>query len=119
MRISDWSSDVCSSDLLMRRYTLEGSSLQFVADMVAAQPPRAAQAASSVPADFGTVVRRVSYGVGSNPVVLGKDAPTDGRGMLLGTPTYPCQGIPRFYHFPLTPISEVRLVGKECASSDR
>src|SRR3546814_10885261 len=111
MRISDWSSDVCSSDLLMRRYTLEGSSLQFVADMVAAQPPRSAQAASSVPADFGSVVRRVSYGVGSNAVALGKDATTDGRGLLLGNPHYPWQGILRFYQFHLTIPGKLAVMG--------
>src|SRR3546814_19138010 len=87
----------------MRRNTLKGSSLQFVADMVAAQPPRSAQAASSAPADFGSVVRRVSYGVGSNAAALGKDATTDGRGLLLGNQPYPWPGILRFYqsHLPL------------------
>src|SRR3546814_2251540 len=95
----------------MRRYTLEGSSLQFVADMVAAQPPRSAQAASSVPADFGSVVRRVSYGVGSNAVALGKDATTDGRGLLLGNPHYPWQGILRFYQFHLTIPGKLDVMG--------
>src|SRR3546814_16401525 len=65
-RDAAWVRPITTADVmrLMRRYTLEGSSLQFVADMVAAQPPRSAQAASSVPADFGSVVRRVSSGVG-------------------------------------------------------
>src|SRR3546814_17165532 len=79
--------------------------------MVAAQPPRSAQAASSVPADFGSVVRRVSYGVGSNAVVLGKDATTDGRGLLLGNPHYPWQGILRFYQFHLTIPGKLDVMG--------
>src|SRR3546814_3731812 len=64
------------------------------------------KSASSVPADFGSVVRRISYGVGSNAVALGKDATTDGRGLLLGNPHYPWR-------------SEERRVGKECVSKCR
>lgn len=111
-RDAAWVRPITTADImrLMRRYTLEGSSLQFVADLVNARPPRPGGAAPP-PANLGSLVRPAPYGVGSNAVALGKDATADGRGLLLGNPHYPWQGILRFYQFHLTIPGKIDVMG--------
>lgn len=113
-RSKPWVRQLTTDDImrLMRRYALEGSSLQFVKELVGAKPPVPGTAHPEVAADFSTVSRRAtSYGIGSNAVALGKDATSDGRGLLLGNPHYPWQGILRFYQFHLTIPEKLDVMG--------
>src|SRR3546814_1675538 len=69
------------------------------------RPPRSTRTDTLFP--YTTLVRSV----GSNAVALGKDATTDGRGLLLGNPHYPWQGILRFYQFHLTIPGKLDVMG--------
>ncbi len=117
-RAKPWVRPLTTDDImrLMRRYALEGSSLQFVKELVGAKPPAPGAAPAKVAADFSGVARRgASYGIGSNAVALGKDATRDGRGLLLGNPHYPWQGILRFYQFHLTMPGKLDVMGAALA----
>lgn len=113
-RSAPWVRPITTDDImrLMRRYTLEGSSLQFVKELAGAKPPAAGAGTAAVAADFSGIVRPATgYGIGSNAVALGKDATSDGRGLLLGNPHYPWQGILRFYQFHLTIPGSLDVMG--------
>ncbi|PQM28186.1 acylase [Sphingopyxis lindanitolerans] len=117
-RSKPWVRPLTTDDImrLMRRYALEGSSLQFVNELIGARPPAPGAAGAEVAADFSALARRTaSYGVGSNAVALGKDATSDGRGLLLGNPHYPWQGILRFYQFHLTMPGQLDVMGAALA----
>lgn len=100
-RGADWVRPITPLDLIRiaRRYEVDFSSMRFIDALAAARPPGAPpppQKASSV------TWWRPSYGLGSNAVALGKDATANGRGMLLGNPHYPWDGILRLYQQHLT-----------------
>src|SRR3546814_12985437 len=90
MRISDWSSDVCSSDLAMRR--VDGFHLLALALQLAPGKPRIGPA-------FGAVtVEHVDHELGAEAGDISRDTPV------------PQADIVR---------SEERRVGKECVSTCR
>lgn len=100
-RGADWVRPIAPLDLIRiaRRYEVDFSSMRFIDALAAAQPPGSgtvAQKAASTP------FWRPSYGLGSNAVALGKDATANGRGMLLGNPHYPWEGVLRLYQQHLT-----------------
>src|SRR3546814_14540811 len=60
MRISDWSSDVCSSDLLLRRSAAPGPSARVVRNRLSRHRFQPAEAAcSAMPAAMSSEERRV------------------------------------------------------------
>src|SRR3546814_13668829 len=100
MRISDWSSDVCSSDLLAAQLVRTASGLVAAVAALFARAPHPAHS-GALPADVLLLPRRVLQGVlGRSAVVRGRRAALEllGRELLR---------------------SEERRVGKECVSTCR
>src|SRR3546814_19776717 len=94
MRISDWSSDVCSSDLL---FTTEPTITDQVLRQAAVHRP------SPAPAAARTTLVRIPHGVVISRLLLG------GEGCFVELQEAGCQGC----------RSEERRVGKECVSTCR
>ena len=66
-RSAPWVRPITTDDImrLMRRYTLEGSSLQFVKELAGAKPPAAGAGTAAVAADFSGIARAAA-GYGGN-----------------------------------------------------
>src|SRR3546814_18514842 len=110
MRISDWSSDVCSSDLALDRYTGRSPGERGETDILKGKARRIADRL------FG---RRVNSG-GPEQRALGKifdTPPEDSINELSQTPG-PI-ALPDPVPTGLLPRSEERRVGKECVSPFR
>jgi acyl-homoserine-lactone acylase len=87
------------------RTVLAGQQPAQLAGVVAARPPAVASAAAAHEAP------RDPAGTGSNAYGLGREATKSGRGVLLGNPHYPWDGINRFYRMHLTIPGRLNVVG--------
>ena len=106
-----WVRPINEQDLikLMRLYALHDT-LGLVEGVVGAAPPSIAQSSRHiyVSADRWSSDR---LRTGSNAVALGKDATENGRGMLLGNPHFPWQGLLRMYQMHLTIPGKLDVMG--------
>lgn len=123
-RNASWVRKITARDLikLMRRYTVETSSLYLMKALVAARPPASADVAAS----RSDAVSRASVAdlrpwperalqLGSNGIALGREATANGRGLLLGNPHYPWHGSLRFYQLHLTIPGKLDVMGATLA----
>src|SRR3546814_19465556 len=108
MRISDWSSDVCSSDLLHLP-----TSRQTPAPPLRRPRPRGLRSHFKIKADFAADCCQVS-GRGKIRVSLTEDRLV---GKIQGDDPDPAQTLPLCNH--VAPRSEKRRVGNECGSTCR
>lgn len=88
---------------------------QFTNDITSAQPPTGTNvAAAAIPSDVSSRVLAAlasKQDMGSNAFAFGKDATTNGRGLLLGNPHYPWQGGRRFWQAQLTVPGKMDVSG--------
>lgn len=106
-----WVRPITERDLikLMRLYALNGTTF-FINGMATAAPPRSGQA-SSVALKFADRWNPQRLRTASNAVALGKDATENGRGLLLGNPHFPWDGILRMYQMHLTIPGRLDVMG--------
>lgn len=114
-RAKPWVRPLRSDDIvkLMRRYTVLIGSIDFIDDIVTAQPPVATADMGSLPA-MSVKSRDLLDGVtelGSNAVALGREMTENGRGLLLGQPHFPWEGILRFYQIHITIPGKLDVMG--------
>jgi acyl-homoserine-lactone acylase len=106
-----WVRPITEQDLikLMRMYAMNDT-MNLIGGIVAAAPPGAARLARNghaSPPRFGH--ERIH--TGSNAVALGKGATENGRGLLLGNPHFPWDGILRMYQLHLTIPGKLDVMG--------
>lgn len=110
-----WVRPISTTDImrLMRRYAVQGSSAQFVDNIVAAKPPTTGEksASAAVSPELFSRGPDMQFGIGSNAIAFGKDTVQDGKGLLFANPHYPWEGILRFYQFHLTIPGRMDVMG--------
>ncbi|WP_137939978.1 acylase [Chitinivorax sp. B] len=117
-----WLRPITLTDIyrLMAEKAIQGSGGALLAGIVAAQPPATAlsqqakhYASATLPAPDALrqlgQIRNKPFG--SNAYALGRDATTNGRGMLLGNPHFPWATGNRFYQLHLTIPSKLDVMG--------
>jgi acyl-homoserine-lactone acylase len=109
-----WVRPITEMDVYRRFYQLAllASSGVAIDGIGSAQPPATSapsgtQSANSTQTEPEQAARLLkdryqALAIGSNAVALGKDATSNGHGMLLGNPHFPWQGSERFYQAHLT-----------------
>ncbi len=108
-----WVRPITLDDMLRlnEEKAIQASAGAWLKQIVAARPPgaapdrRARAEAPGFPADPEGV------GLGSNGWAFGKEATTDGRGLLLGNPHFPWEGTNRFYEMHLTLPGKLDVMG--------
>ncbi|MEY4784756.1 MAG: hypothetical protein RIR41_2691 [Pseudomonadota bacterium] len=94
------------------RHQLAGQVVTQLNGVVSAQPPGVGDQASIADDPFIETTQ-----LGSNAYGLGKEVTQSGRGMLLGNPHYPWDGMNRFYRMHLTIPGKLNVVGAGLVSN--
>jgi acyl-homoserine-lactone acylase len=115
-----WVTPITEIDVYRYFYKLALLASQGVAidGIAGAQPPLSLLGAAAQPAGeertrmVNELDRRLRLeGAGSNAYGLGREATSDGRGMVLGNPHFPWQGSQRFYQSHLTLPGKLDVAG--------
>jgi acyl-homoserine-lactone acylase len=112
-RGKEWVREI--SDIDYWRSVLAGQVPTQVGGIVAAAPPPVG--ATQAVARATDQPLPVAAGVGSNAYGIGGEATKNGRGVLLGNPHYPWDGINRFYRMHLIIPGELNVVGAGLVNS--
>jgi acyl-homoserine-lactone acylase len=94
------------------RHQLAGQVVTQLNGVAGAQPPGVGDQASIADDPFIETTQ-----LGSNAYGLGKEVTQSGRGMLLGNPHYPWDGMNRFYRMHLTIPGKLNVVGAGLVSN--
>ena len=106
-----WVRPITLDDMLKlnEEKSIQASAGAWLKQIVAAAPPAAkTQAQAGGP---GFPVDPEGVGLGSNGWAFGKDATTNGRGLLLGNPHFPWEGTNRFYEMHLILPGKLDVMG--------
>ncbi len=90
--------------LLIAEKALHATGEAFAAAIVGASrdPSAPVALAKAMPAATRSIPNGIPAGVGSNALAIGRDASSNGKGILLGNPHYPWTSTDRFYQVHLT-----------------
>lgn len=83
----------------------------FFAPTTTAAPPDAFSHAASSHAALAPDVTLDEIGLGSNAYAIGREMTKNGRGVLLGNPHYPWDGVNRFYRTHFMIPGDINIVG--------
>ncbi|EHP41302.1 acyl-homoserine lactone acylase [Cupriavidus basilensis OR16] len=129
-RNADWVRPVTAIDMfrLAEEKSIQASAGALAAGIVAAVPPRAAGSAKTVQQAGAVDVANIDFEavnndlqlldppIGSNGWAFGKEATTNGRGLLLGNPHFPWTTTNRFFEAHLTVPGKLDVMGASIAS---
>lgn len=117
-RNAAWVRKLSTDDMikLIRRYAVEAGAGQFIPQIVGATPPTLAAAPTVAPAGALSPMsphywKALRNKTGSNAVALGREATSNGQGLLLSNPHFPWNGSLRFYQVHLTIPGKVDAMG--------
>ncbi len=100
-----WVREISALDWWRHMYVGQTVDWQF-APTTLASPPNAVQQAA-LPAD----IELDEVGIGSNAYAIGREMTKGGRGVLLGNPHYPWDGVNRFYRTHFIIPGDINIVG--------
>lgn len=100
-----WVHEITALDYWRHMYVGQTVNWQFAPTTLAAPPNEIQQAA--LPAD----IEMSEIGIGSNAYAIGREMTKGGRGVLLGNPHYPWDGVNRFYRTHFIIPGDINIVG--------
>ena len=127
----DWVRPITELDVwrMVNQLGMRASSEQFLSDLAAAAPPATAGARrmSAEPQLTEDEIAGNLAGtmfdphaeptLGSNAIGIGRDAATDGNGLVLGNPHFPWAGNERFWEFHLQVPGDLDVIGASLMGS--
>lgn len=100
-----WVHEITALDWWRHMYVGQTVDWQFAPTTLAAPPNEIQQAA--LPAD----IEMNEIGIGSNAYAIGREMTKGGRGVLLGNPHYPWDGVNRYYRTHFIIPGDINIVG--------
>ncbi len=120
-RGAKWVHPITTKEVFRRFYQLgllasQGVAIDGISQAAPPTPPVMKSGAGSAqpsltPDQIEQLGERLHPDIGSNAVALGKDATSDGHGLMLGNPHFPWQGSERFFESQLTVPGKMNVSG--------